>query len=140
MRNITKVFAATLPNAGRVANPKGSLQEETDALRQRVNVLTDVVPVSTSTSIDVLRAAASAVPPKIRIDCEEYSMDPNEVRVRCNTDTYESVDTIKDGLQKTGFFSEVEVKDAKNSPKSGIDFRMVLKLNKDVRPPGGGHP
>ena len=137
---ITKVFAATLPNAGRVANPKGSLQEETDALRQRVNVLTDVVPVSTSTSIDVLRAAASAVPPKIRIDCEEYSMDPNEVRVRCNTDTYESVDTIKDGLQKTGFFSEVEVKDAKNSPKSGIDFRMVLKLNKDVRPPGGGHP
>jgi general secretion pathway protein L len=138
---IAKVFTATLPDVGRVPNPKASLQEQTDALRQRVNVLTDVVPVSTSTSIDVLRAAASAVPPKIRIDCEEYSMDPNEVRVRCNTDTYESVDTIKDGLQKTGFFSEVEVKDAKNSPKGGgIDFRMVLKLNKDVRPPGAGHP
>ena len=135
---IAKIFSATMPDAGRVANPKAALQDETEALRQRVNVLTDVVPVSTSTSIDVLRAAASAVANKIRIDCEEYAMDPNEVRVRCNTDTYESVDTIKEGLQKTGFFSEVEVKDAKNSPKGGgIDFRMVLKLNKDIRPSGG---
>jgi general secretion pathway protein L len=135
---IAKIFSATMPDAGRVANPKAALQDETEALRQRVNVLTDVVPVSTSTSIDVLRAAASAVANKIRIDCEEYAMDPNEVRVRCNTDTYESVDTVKEGLQKTGFFSEVEVKDAKNSPKGGgIDFRMVLKLNKDIRPSGG---
>ncbi|MEO8603629.1 MAG: pilus assembly protein PilM [bacterium] len=138
---IAKIFSATMPDALRVPNPKAALQEETDALRQRVNVLTDVVPVSTSTSIDILRAAASAVPTKVRIDCEEYAMDPNEVRVRCNTDTYESVDTIKEGLQKTGFFSDVEVKDAKNSPKGGgIDFRMVLKLNKNVRPPGGTHP
>jgi Tfp pilus assembly PilM family ATPase len=135
---IQKVLAATLPDIGRQAQPKAALQQETDALRQRVNLLNDTVPVSTSTSLDILRAAAGAVPNKIRIDCEEYAMDPDAVRVRCNTETYESVDTIKEGMLKTGYFSAVEVKDAKVSPKGGgVDFRMNLKLNKDFRPSGG---
>lgn len=139
---VQKVFAATLPDMGRVANPKATLHDETEALRQRVNLLNDIVPVSSSTSIDILRAAANAVPAKIRIDCEEYTMDPDSVRVRCNTETYDSVDTIKEELVKTGYFSDVEVKDAKTDAKgSGVDFRMQLKLNKDFRPPkAGGHP
>ena len=135
---IQHVFAATLPELGRVANPKTSLHDETEALHQRVNLLNDIVPVSSSTSIDILRAAAAAVPNKIRIDCEEYTMDPDAVRVRCNSDTYDSVDTIKEELLKTGYFSDVEVKDAKTAAKgTGVDFRMTLKLNKDFRPRGG---
>lgn len=135
---IQKVFAATLPDLGRPANPKGVLQQETDALRERVDLVTDIVPVSTATSIDILRAAAAAVPNNIRIDCEEWSMDPDAVRVRCNTETYTTVDDIKAGLEHSGVFSAVEVKDAKPDPKGGIDFRMTMKLNKAVRPPGGG--
>ncbi|MBX3023830.1 pilus assembly protein PilM [bacterium] len=135
---IQKVFAATLPDLGRPLNPKGVLQQETDALRERVDLVTDIVPVSTSTSIDILRAAAGAVPNNIRIDCEEWTMDPDAVRVRCNTETYTTVDDIKAGLEHTGVFSGVEVKDAKPDPKGGIDFRMTMKLNKAVRPPSGG--
>jgi len=135
---IQKVFAATLPDLGRPPNPKGVLQQETDALRERVDLVTDIVPVSTSTSIDILRAAAGAVPNNIRIDCEEWTMDPDAVRVRCNTETYTTVDDIKAGLEHTGVFSGVEVKDAKPDPKGGIDFRMTMKLNKSVRPPSGG--
>jgi hypothetical protein len=135
---IQRVFAATLPDMGRPPNPKGVLQQETDALRERVDLVTDIVPVSTSTSIDILRAAAGAVPNNIRIDCEEWTMDPDAVRVRCNTETYTTVDDIKAGLEHTGMFSAVEVKDAKPDPKGGIDFRMTMKLNKSVRPPGGG--
>jgi general secretion pathway protein L len=134
---IQKVFSATLPDMGRVANPKAALHDETEGLRQRVDLLNDVVPVSSSTSIDILRAAASAVPNKIRIDCEEYTMDPNEVRVRCNTETYDSVDTIKEELLKTGYFADVEVKDAKAGKSGGVDFRMNMKLNKDFRPHAG---
>jgi general secretion pathway protein L len=135
---IQRVFADTLPELGRVGSPKGVLEEEIAGLRQRVDLLNDIVPVSSSTSIDILRAAASAVPTKIRIDCEEYTMDPDAVKVRCNTDTFEAVDTIKEELLKTGYFSDVEVKEAKASTKgTGVDFRMQLKLNKDFRPRGG---
>jgi len=135
---LQKVFAATLPDLGRVPNPKATLHDETESLRQRVNLLNDIVPVSSSTSIDILRAAANAVPAKIRIDCEEYTMDPDAVRIRCNTETYDSVDTIKEELLKTGYFGDVEVKDAKTGKDGhGVDFRMTLKLNKDFRPRGG---
>ena len=135
---IQRVFAATLPDLGRPASPKGVLQQETDALRERVDLVTDIVPVSTSTSIDILRAAAGAIPNNIRIDCEEWTMDPDAVRVRCNTETYTTVDDIKAGLEHTGMFSGVEVKDAKPDPKGGIDFRMTMKLNKAVQSPAGG--
>jgi len=134
---IQKVFSATLPDLGRPPNPKMVLQEESDALRARVDLVTDIVPVSTATSIDILRAAASAIPNQIRIDCDEWTMDPDAVRVRCNTETYTTVDDIKAGLEKTGIFSAVEVKDAKPDPKGGIDFRMTMKLNKAVAPPSG---
>jgi len=135
---IQRVLTDILPDVGRVPNAKATLQEEIDALHQRVNLLSDIVPVSSSTSIDIFRAVASAVPPKLRIDCEEYAMDPDSVRVRCNTETYDAVDTIKADLEKTGYFSDVEVKDAKADKSGGVDFRMQLKLNKDVRPRGGG--
>lgn len=134
---IQNVFAATLPDLGRPPNPKMVLQEESDALRARVDLVTDIVPVSTATSIDILRAAAGAVGNQIRIDCDEWTMDPDAVRVRCNTETYTTVDDIKAGLEKTGIFSAVEVKDAKPDPKGGIDFRMTMKLNKAVAPPSG---
>jgi general secretion pathway protein L len=135
---IDKVYRAALgPGTPHVANPKAALQEETENLRHRVDLLSDVVPVSSATSIDILRAAASAVPNNIRIDCEDYSMDPDEVRVNCNTESYDAVESIKAGLEKTGFFKEVAVKSAKGNPKGGVDFRMNLRLNKNVRPPGG---
>lgn len=132
-----QLLTATLPEVGRVANAKAVLHDETEALRQRVDLLNDVVPVSSATSIDILRAVSSAVPNGIRVDCEEYTMDPDAVRLRCNTDTYDAVDEIKQGLRDTGYFTEVEVKDAKANPKGGVDFRITLSLNKNFRPRGG---
>ena len=131
---IQKVFSATLPDMGRVANPMVQLQEEIDSLREGVELLSGVVPVSSSTSIDVLRAVSAAVPKKIRIDSEEYTMDADAVRLRANTETFESVDAIKQDLLDTGFFSDVQVKDAKaGKGGNGVDFRMTLVLKKDFR-------
>lgn len=136
---IQQVLTAALPDLGRVPNAKAALHDETEALQQRVDLLNDVVPVSSSTSIDILRAVSSAVPNSIRVDCEEYAMDPDAVRLRCNTETYDAVDDIKQGLRDTGYFSEVEVKDAKANPKGGVDFRIALTLNKDFRTRRGTH-
>ena len=82
-------------------------------------------------------AISAAVPNKIRIDSEEYTMDPDAVRLRANTDTFESVDAIKQELLGTGFFSDVQVKDAKaGKDGNGVDFRMTMVLAKEFRPKG----
>jgi general secretion pathway protein L len=126
------VFRDALPDV-RATNPVVQLQDEVNALSDRVALLNDIVPVSTSTSVDILRAVASAVPTKIRIDSEEYSMDPDQVRLRGNTETYESVDAIKQEILNTGFFSDVVVKEAKVSKDGGVNFRMNLEISKNLR-------
>lgn len=131
---IQAVVNDALGTKGTTKDPHGQLQAEVDGLRERVTLLKDIVPVSTSTSIDVLRAISSAVPNRIRVDSEEYQMDPNEVRLRANTDTFESVDALKQRFQETGFFQDVQVKDAKAAKDAnGVDFRMILELNKEFR-------
>lgn len=126
-----KVFRATLPDVPASGDLRGQLQAEIDALRSRVTLLSDVVPVSTSTSVDVLRAIAAAIPPKTRVDCDEYTMDPDAVRIRANTETYDSVDAIKQELLNTGFFKDVQVKNAKAAKEGGgVDFQVTLDLAK----------
>ncbi len=132
---IYQVFEATLPDFGRVGRPLDVLAEEISLLRQDVEMLDDVVPVANSTSVDLLRAVSAAVPSSVRIDSQEYLMDPDSVRLTAETDTFESVDSLKQRFFETGFFSDVQVKDAKTT-KTGISFRMMMILNKDFRPPG----
>ncbi len=133
---IHQVFEATLPEAGRVGRPLAVLEEQIEYLRQDVKMLDDVVPVANSTSVDLLRAVSAAVPTSVRIDSGEYLMDPDSVRLTGNTDTFESVDSLKQKFLDTGFFSDVQVKDA-TTKKDGVDFRMIMMLNKDFRPPAG---
>ncbi len=135
-QQIQQVFDATLPNAGVVPRPLDYMQEEIDFLRQDVEMVDEVVPVANSTSVDLLRAISAAVPTDMRVDSDEYLMDTDAVRLTANVDTFESVDSLKQKFMATGFFSDIEVKDARAAKKgTGVDFRLVMMLNKDFRPP-----
>lgn len=135
-RQIREVFDATLPNTPYTGRPLETLSEEIGFLRQDVEMLDDVVPVANSTSVDLLRAVSAAVPNHVRIDSEEFVMDTDSVRLTANADTFESVDSLKQKFVETGFFSDVQVKDARAAAQgAGVDFRLVMILNKDFRPP-----
>jgi hypothetical protein len=130
---IRRVVEATLPDT-RITSPRAQLQDEIDGLQQRLGLLHGAVPASGSTSVDIMRTISSAIPAKIRVDCDEYTLDPDAVRVRCNTDTFESADVIKQQLIGCGFFSDVEMKDVKTAKDgAGVDLRLRLGLSKDVR-------
>lgn len=135
-RQIRRVVEATLPDVP-ISAPKAQLAEEIEGLQQRLTLLHSAVPASGATSIDILRAISAAIPTKIRIDCDDYTLDPDSARARCNTDTFESVDAIKQHLVTTGYFGSVEVKDVKAAKDgAGVDFRLILALAKEVAPQG----
>ncbi len=138
---IVKVFHDALPDAKSVKSPQIALKAEIDDLENRLALLNSVVPVSSSTSVDILRAISEAIPNKIRIDADDYAMDPDAVRIKGNADTFEAVDTIKQQLLATGFFTDVQVKDTK-AAKDGhsVDFRLQLVLSKDLRRQQTKHP
>jgi hypothetical protein len=133
-QQIRRVVEATLPDVA-ISAPRAQLEEEIAGLQQRLTQLHSAVPASGATSIDILRAISGAIPTKIRVDCDDYTLDPDSVRARCNTDTFESVDSIKQHLVNSGSFGEVEVKDVKAAKEgAGVDFRLRLALGRGAAP------
>jgi general secretion pathway protein L len=131
-RQIRKVVEATLPDVP-ISAPRTQLAEEIEGLQQRLTLLHSAVPASGATSVDILRSISAAIPTKIRVDCDDYTLDPDSVRTRCNTDTFESVDSIKQLLISSAAFGEVEVKDVKAAKDgAGVDFRLRLSLARDL--------
>jgi len=57
-------------------------------------------------------------------------MDTDGVRMKVKTDSFESVDAIKQQLLNTHYFGDVQVKDVKTAADGKVDFRLVLALSK----------
>jgi len=131
---IRNVFMQTLPDVHRIVDEKSQLQTEIDAAQKRLQILGGIAPVGGVTAIDVMRTIATAIPESVRIDTDEYVMEPESVRVKAKTDTFEAVETIKQNLASTHYFADVQVKDVKTAPDGKADFRLVLSFSKE----GGG--
>lgn len=135
---VRMVFAETLEGVAPIGSPITQLQDEIDVLKQNIDVLNGIVPLASSTSLDILYAISEAIPKSVRVDIDEYTMDADAVRVRGNTENFESVDTMKRQLLGTALFSEVKVNDARATKDGrGVDFRMTLSFTKDFRPHEG---
>jgi general secretion pathway protein L len=127
---IYTVYAQTLPDAPRVADPKAQIQAEIDAAQRKLQMLGGLVAGGGLTAIDVLRTITNAVPDTIKMDTDEYVMDTDGVRMKVKTDSFESVDAIKQQLLNTHYFGDVQVKDVKTATDGKVDFRLVLALTK----------
>lgn len=131
---VKRVVQETVDGASVGGDPIGTLQTETDALQQQLDTLNGIVPLSSYTSLDILNDLSAAIPNQNRIDCEDFMMDADAIRLKCNVDNFESVDTIKQQLSATALFSEINVRDVRANPKGGVDFRMTLPFSKNFRP------
>ena len=127
---IYNVYAQTLPDAPRVPDPKAQIQAEIDAAQRKLQMLGGLVAAGGVTAIDVLRTITNAVPDTIKMDTDEYVMDTDGVRMKVKTDSFESVDAIKQQLLNTHYFGDVQVKDVKTAADGKVDFRLVLALSK----------
>lgn len=129
---IRTVFTQTLPDVHRIVDERAQLQTEIDAAQKQLQLLSGIAPVGGATAIDVLRAIAGAVPDTAKVDVDEYIMDPDSVRIKGKTDSFEAADSIKQDLLNAHFFSDVQVKDVKTAPDGKVDFRLILTLNKET--------
>jgi len=127
---IYNVYEQTLPDAPRVPDPKAQIQAEIDAAQRKLQMLGGLVAARGVTAIDVMRTITNAVPDTIRMDTDEYVMDTDGVRMKVKTDSFESVDAIKQQLLNTHYFGDVQVKDVKTATDGKVDFRIVLALSK----------
>jgi general secretion pathway protein L len=128
---IRNVFSATLPDVQRITDARAQLQTEIDAAQNRLKIVAGLAPANGATAIDVMRTIAAAVPDSVTVDVDEYIMEPESVRIKAKTASFEAADTIKQQLINTHYFGDVQVKDVKSMPDGKVDFRLVLTLSKE---------
>jgi hypothetical protein len=137
LAQIRNVFTQTLPDVHRIVDERSQLKTELEAAQKRLQILGGLAPVSGVTAIDVMRTITAAIPETMKIDTDEYIMDPEAVRIKAKADSFEAVDAIKQQLLNTHFFGDVQVKEMKSAPDGKVDFRLVLALNKEASGSGG---
>ncbi len=128
---IRNVFSATLPDVQRITDARAQLQAEIEAAQNRLKIVAGLAPANGATAIDVMRTIAVAVPDTVTVDVDEYIMEPESVRIKAKTASFEAADTIKQQLINTHYFGDVQVKDVKSTPDGKVDFRLVLALSKE---------
>jgi general secretion pathway protein L len=131
-QQIREVFMQTLPDVVSVVEPRMQLQAEIDAEERKLELLGGMAPRGGATAIDSMRAIAGALPATMKLDVDQYLMDPDSIRIKATTDSFESADSIKRRIDDTGYFGDVQVKDVKASPDgTTVSFRLTLFFSKD---------
>lgn len=121
---IRNVFTTTLPDVHRIVDEKTQLDSEIKDLRDK---LKHMGVTSVTSAVDVMRTLAAAVPPELKVDIDDYTMDLEGIKAKAKSDSFESVDAIKQQIASTHTFSDVQVKDVKAAPDGkGVDFRLVI--------------
>ena len=137
---IRNVFSRTLPDVQRITDARAQLQAEVEAAQKRLTILAGLAPANGATAIDVMRTIAGSIPDSVSVDVDEYIMEPEAVRIKAKTASFESADMIKQQLINTHYFGDVQVKDVKSTPDGKVDFRLVLTLSKEGSATGQGTP
>jgi hypothetical protein len=79
--------------------------------------------------LDLLRDISLRVPESADVDMTRIVVDPDAVLIRGETDTFNTVDTIKKGLESSVCFNTVSISSA-NLDRSGNRVRFEMKLER----------
>ncbi len=120
---ILEVFTQTLPDIKHITDEKTQLEPEIEDARKQLEFLSASAPWGAQRRS--IRCAPSARPCPMRSGyIDEYVMEPDGLRIRAKTDSFESVDAIKQHVADAHYFGDVQVKDVKSNAEGKAEFRM----------------
>ncbi len=84
-----------------------------------------------ASALDILRVIHQSIPENMKVTLTNLSIDPVNLRISGQTDSYNTVDKIKNLLEKTGYFTNIKITNAKvNRSRKGVSFKMLIKRAK----------
>ncbi|MBU0663644.1 MAG: PilN domain-containing protein [Proteobacteria bacterium] len=122
---IRAVFTETLPEVTRIVDPIQQLQVKIRETRESSMDKDGTLP--TITMLDILTEISANIPESLDVRLARFVVDENGLRLKGTTDTFNTVDAIKKGLEQSPAFSNVEISAANLDPKSS-KIRFELKL------------
>lgn len=122
---IRAVFTETLPDVTKIVDPIQQLQVKIRETRQISMDKDGTLP--TITMLDILTEISANIPKSLDVRLARFVVDDNGLRLKGITDTFNTVDAIKKGLEQSPAFSSVVISAANLEPKSS-KIRFELKL------------
>lgn len=128
-QQITAVFRQTFPDVKRIVDPVQQMRVKINKIKKTALSLPGI---GTNTKVlDLLREISLRIPESSDIHVARLVVDSDAVLVSGKTDTFNTVDTIKKGLEPSSYFDDVTISSA-NLDRSGnlVQFEMKLKRAK----------
>jgi len=82
-----------------------------------------------STFLEILNDISSRIPANLEIQVDRMVVDQEGVQIRGTTDTFNTVDSIKKGLESSEVYRDVVIASA-NLDKSGEGVRFEIKMSR----------
>jgi len=124
---IREIFTQTLPDVKRIVNPVQQIQVRIDEAKNAY--MAGGATNGGLGLLDLLAEISARIPPALQVQIVKLTADQSDVRLRGTTETFNIVDSIQKELEKSQYFSKVEISSANSSVKSGtIDFEIKLVL------------
>jgi general secretion pathway protein L len=126
---IASLYEATLPGANPGPDPLKELQVKVNELRETATIGTGHDP--SVSVVKLLADISERIPPSLKVSFERFVYDRKTIRIRGLTDTFNTVDLMKQALEQSPLYSEVSIGSANMSQKEQL-VRFELKLDLNV--------
>lgn len=124
-RRISGEYAATFPGRPVPGNVMAGLREAVKSTHERADFLG--VYGNHASALDLLGEISAAVPTELDVVFEEVGIDPNVVRIRGYSKSFEAVERLKTELAKLPGFSQVQVSEIQtDARRGGKSFSVTL--------------
>ncbi len=122
------LFRETFTDVQRIVNEVEQAREKMENLKKKARDL-GIVEDSIRSPLDALREISLNIPDGVKIDINEWNWDGESVWMEGKTDTFDSLDRIREGLQRAKGFSEVSVTETRaSSDKKSVLFKITMKI------------
>jgi general secretion pathway protein L len=122
-RELKKEYREAFTPSGPVVNEIDQARGSLSALRKKEAFFNMNGP----SPLEILREITVQIPKEIRFEVNELTVDGEKIRIEAETDSFDSLDKIKDALGKDGVFGERIVTDSKmNAEESKVRFKLEM--------------
>ena len=122
---IVQVFRETFPAISRIVDPVQQMKVEIQELEQKG--VSEFRMESNRGVLDLLKEISLGIPKSLNLVVTRMVIDPETVDIKGRTDTFNSVDMIKNGLSASPLFSSVNIS-AANLDRTGKMVTFEMKL------------
>jgi general secretion pathway protein L len=122
---ITEIYRQTFPDAGRIVDPVEQMKVKIREIKQSELSIPGIG--GNQKVIDLLRDISLKIPASLDVTVTSMIVDPESVKMKGETDTFNTVDILKRNLEPSDYFSEVTISSA-NLDRSGKRVQFEMKM------------